>query len=169
MYNIPIVNILYRNHTLKTMYILNNIILQNMCMLSIDHALKLMYIYFVPKESKQETQGKLRGLHHKSDREPGGSRGIGRSSLLPSAYCLYQAGGVRPWAESIAVHYGPCQHICNHGPIYTSGFLPDSEANGRGAGVYKNRINCTAAGKKAWWRYFFKKKVQKRYKIEFSR
>lgn len=65
MYIIPIVNILYRNYTLKTMYILDKVILQNMCILLIDYALKLMYTYLVPKESKQETQGKLRGLHRK--------------------------------------------------------------------------------------------------------
>lgn len=39
------------------------------------------------------------------------------------------------------------------------GFFPDSEANGRGAGVYKNRINYTAARKKTGG-VFFSQKVQ---------
>lgn len=37
------------------------------------------------------------------------------------------------------------------------GFFPDSEANGRGAGVYKNRINYTAARKKTGGVFFFAK------------
>lgn len=39
------------------------------------------------------------------------------------------------------------------------GFFPDSEVNGRGAGVYKNRINYTAARKKTGGG-FFSQKVQ---------